>query len=73
MYRNLIAELARAGIKRKQLAEGLGISSSALHARLMGKVEKDFSDAEKSYICSMVGVKPSEEVYGYLFARYAAA
>ena len=73
MYRNLIAELARAGIKRKKLADGIGLSSGALHARLFGQTEKDFSDAEKLYICNMLGMEPTEEVYGYLFARWPAA
>ena len=73
MYKNLIAELARSGIKRKQLADALGLSSSGLHMKLHGKIARDFSDAEKLYICNLVGMEPTEEVYGYLFARYPAA
>ena len=73
MYRNLIAELARKGIKRKQLAEALGIAGSGLYNRLQGYTKKDFSDAEKHYICNMLGMEPTEEVYGYLFARWPAA
>lgn len=73
MYKNLIAELARSGIKRKQLAEKLGLSSGAIHNRLYGMTGKDFSDAEKLYICNLVGMEPTEEVYAYLFTRYPAA
>ena len=73
MYRNLIAELARKGIRRKQLAEALGIASGTLYYRLQGRTERDFTEPEKIYICNMLGVEPTEEVYAYLFARYPAA
>lgn len=73
MYRNLIAELARSGITHKRLAEGLGIRPNALRSRLHGKTKRDFSEPEKLYICNMLGVNPTEEVYAYLFARWAPA
>lgn len=73
MYKNLIAELARKGIRRKQLAEALGITPGSLYLRLQGKTDRDFSEPEKLYICNMVGMDPTKEVYEYLFARYPAA
>ena len=73
MLRNLAAEMVRHGVSRQQLADGIGLSSGARHARLYGQTEKDFSDAEKLFICNLVGMKPTEEVYEYLFARYPAA
>lgn len=72
MYRNLIAELARKGIRRKRLAEALGIASGTLYYRLQGHTERDFTEPEKLYICNMLGMEPTEEVYAYLFARYMA-
>ena len=70
MYRNLIAELARKGIRRKQLAEALGITSSTLYYRLQGHTGRDFTEPEKFYVCNMLGMEPTEEAYAYLFARY---
>ena len=37
MYPNLNAEIARKGIVRKEIAEGLGISPSTLSLKLNGK------------------------------------
>lgn len=73
MYKNLIAELARSGIRRKQLAEALGIAPGTLYGRLQGHSKRDFTEPEKLFICSMLGVEPTKETYGYLFARYPAA
>ena len=45
IYPNLEAELARAGIEKKDLAAVLGISKNTLYSRLNGKTELTLSEA----------------------------
>lgn len=52
LYPNLEAELARAGIDKKELAKVIGKSKNTLYSRLNGKTELTLSEARiiKAYV-----------------------
>lgn len=47
MFQNLEIELMKRRITRKQLAEALGISESALRNKIKGRVDFTFSEIKK--------------------------
>lgn len=64
MYRNLEAEMARAGIKQAQLAKELGITPTTLSFKLSGKSNLSLGECVK--IKRFLG---SQETIDYLFAE----
>ncbi len=60
MYKNLIAEMARAGVTRKGLAQELGIAQSTLYTKMYGSV--DFTFGEAMAVKKVLGVDMPLEV-----------
>lgn len=62
MFRNLEAELARAGLSKKKLAQGIGCTPSTLSMKLSGKAPITLSEAAK--IKEIIGVNiPLEDLF----------
>ena len=47
MYRNLVAEMARRGVARKQIAEAIGGSYNHVREKINGKYEFEYGEALK--------------------------
>lgn len=62
MFRNLEAELVRAGISKKELARKIGCTPATLSLKLKGKAPLYFSEAVK--IKEILGIKlPLDELF----------
>ena len=55
LYPNLEAEIARAGIRKSELAKELGITRMSLYSRLVGDIE--FSLNEAKIVCAYIEKK----------------
>lgn len=67
LYGNLLAEMARRGIKSAQLARALGVNPASAHAKLHGKIKRGWTPPEKAAVCELLGMERTEEVLEYLF------
>lgn len=60
MYNNILAEIARKGLKRCDVAKKIGITEATLRAKIQGK--QDFKQNEINALLSLFGT-----TYEYLF------
>ena len=67
-YHNLRAELVRAELTQKDIAEAIGVSKSTLTSKITGKT--DFKRSEMVVICKMLSSpkRPSMSI-DYLFEK----